>query len=352
MSGPADAATLDHFRPLGHDGGVYETRDWPGVVVLSWFPWKRSETLEAVELPGGIGSVSLPERFATEMEGNDTLLAYPENRGDITFRFTSISFVPKDQEQEGAAPEHVRERAAEKGYTFRFVADKGVASYDTEAEEEGTPLLIKYWEIGQKNTLLIMSATIVRDQVGSRHVKRMLAIVPRIIDSVDIRKRHRKLVTDTGEEIDATVETVEPVEQVFREFSATETTWLREGLTAAKKLSFRYGSGRDLDPAELDNVFSAWMAAENGKEDAKNIADALGAAFGDHLVREVGFRWGVIEDEYGKEVAVRHSLGETTAYPRASVQKRIDDRQPTFFASVYAVIMDQLERARADGAES
>lgn len=78
------------------------------------------------------------------------------------------------------------------------------------------------------------------------------------------------------------------------------------------------------------------------------IANSLGAAFGNYLVRSHGFRWGVIIDEQGEEYAVKHLLGNTVAYPVASVEKRIARREPDFFQSVYALIIDQLRRAETN----
>jgi hypothetical protein len=59
----------------------------------------------------------------------------------------------------------------------------------------------------------------------------------------------------------------------------------------------------------------------------------------------LGFCRVVVTDEYGTEYAVRHTIGETMAFPRASVQKRIEDRCPEFFQNVYLIVLDQLKRS-------
>lgn len=310
----------------------------------SWFRNRSFEDFESWQLPGDVGRVSLPKRFKVEIEDDRTLLAYPDEDSEISLRVTSISFVPKDPE-ENAAVRHVKERAAENGYVFEEVDGKGVASFEEESKEDGDSLLIRYWLIGDKCTLVILSATILRSALNARDVQETLKVMPRIVESVEITKTHEIVELDDGTKIETTVEPQESIEQTFRLFEKTEYEWLSKGLSEARRLSLRYGQGSTLDEEEMDGVFSAWMADESPEVDADLVADALGAAFGELLVHRHGFRWGVIEDQYGAENAVRHQRGDTTAFPRASVMKRIESRQPTFFREVYAIAVHQAETA-------
>src|SRR5690606_35243220 len=108
-----------------------------------------------------------------------------------------------------------------------------------------------------------------------------------------------------------------------------------ENASVAQELSLAYGSGSLLDPEELDRVFSRWTLEEGEKEPPHVVANALGAAFGEYLVERHGFSWAVVTDAYGTEFAVTHPLGKTTAFPRASVEKRIENGQTEFFFHVY-----------------
>jgi hypothetical protein len=150
-------------------------------------------------------------------------------------------------------------------------------------------------------------------------------------------------------EIEVTDHAVEPTPQETRAFGATEEAWLNRGNEYSRALSIKYGSGGELDPEELDRIFSRWMAESGEKEADDVISNALGAAFGDYLVANYGFQWVILTDEYGTEYAVRHGLGQTTAFPKASVQKRIEDGQTEFFQNVYLIIVDQLRRGEAGG---
>lgn len=97
-----------------------------------------SRVLVPHDLPGQVGSVSIPKSYVVEFETADTLLAYPSGQSGISYRFTSISFTPKDGTEDKAA-DHVEESAHKKGYSFTRVMDKGVASYDQDSVEDGIP---------------------------------------------------------------------------------------------------------------------------------------------------------------------------------------------------------------------
>jgi hypothetical protein len=116
-------------------------------------------------------------------------------------------------------------------------------------------------------------------------------------------------------------------------------------LDRARALGLNYGSGGELGPEELDRVFSRWMHEHGEKEQNAHIADALGAAFGAFLVQHHGFEWVVVTDEYGTEYAVKHQVKDAIAFPRASVEKRIEDNEPEFFQNVYLLILNTLKNA-------
>jgi hypothetical protein len=110
----------------------------------------------------------------------------------------------------------------------------------------------------------------------------------------------------------------------------------------------KYGSGGVLDPDELDRIFWRWSLERDGAESPDIISSALGAAFGNYLVDEHGFKWVVVGDEFGSECAVRHRIGATMAFPRASVQKPIDNGESEFFSSLYLGIVEHLEQSETE----
>ncbi len=313
-----------------------------------WFGKKKqAEKLREVSLPGEVGTVSIPADFVVEMEDDETLLAKPTGEEAITLRFSSISIVKKDSYDETAGKSAVRRAAEEQGVEYSEIEDKGIISYEEPSEADGVPLLIRYWHIGSKNTLVILSATITDSKKDAKVVQDALGLIPRILASLKITKIHRTIVAE-DREVETIETTVEPTPQGVEPFGPTEEAWLQEGLKRATALNLKYGSGGTLTPEELDVVFSRWMHDEEEKESDDAVANALGAAFGDYLVEQHGFRWVVVTDEYGTEYAVRHTLGSNTAFPRASVQKRIEDKCPEFFQNVYLIVLDQLKRSEQE----
>jgi len=317
-----------------------------GVGIMFWWSKRKSEEFKLVSLPGDVGTVSIPADFTTELEDDSTLLAYPPGLECISLRFSSISFTKKDGSENGGI-EQVRRKSREKNLPLQEYPEKAAVSYEEESSHDGTPLLIKYWDVGSKNTVLIVSATVILSLRADRRVKRTLELVPEIIQSVSITKLHR-VIKSGGKQVEAIVQTVDPVPQTIQQFSGADDKWKIDSLAMAKRLATEHGISNANTPDELDAIFSAWMRKPLPKESSYDIADALGSAFGEYLVSQNGFQWVVVSDEYGTEYAVRHDVGQTMAFPRASVLKRIEDGKECFFQNIYIIICDQLKSACAD----
>ena len=182
-----------------------------GIGIVFWWSNRTSDSLEEVSLPGEVGTVSIPADFTSEYEDDSTLLAYPRGPECISLRFTSISFTTNDGSENGGI-EYVRCKSREENLPLWEYPEKVAVSCEEESMENGTPLLMKYWDVGSKNTLLIVSATIIRDLQSDRRVRRTLKLMPEIIRSVMITKTHRT-VEDDGKRVEATVQTLEPSPQ-------------------------------------------------------------------------------------------------------------------------------------------
>jgi hypothetical protein len=316
--------------------------------------WRRKKDrisqFRSVALPGEVGHVSVPADFVVEMEDDSTLMAYPRGEETVTLRFSSISVVVKGRDERAGAT-FVRQSANEHGHSYTEIADKGVASYEEDSERDGVPLVVCFWEVGCKNTVVIVSATIPKKQRQHRTVRETLEAMPAILRSLEVTKIHQVIESDAGE-VEFTIETADPMPQSVRPFGQDEEDWLAASLHHAAALGARYGSGGELGPEELDCVFSRWMSEEGEKEPSDLVANALGAALGAYLVEHRGFRWILLTDKWGSEYAVRHPVGETTAFPRASVVKRIEAGQSECFQHLYLAILEQLERSEADRPES
>ncbi len=139
----------------------------PGLVAALWFTNKRRQPeFQKVTLPGEFGTVSVPACFTVEFEDDTTLLAYPKDTDHIAIRFSSISFA-KVNEDEFVGKSFVRRNATENGYRFSEIGENGIATFEEDSLEDGVPMLIKYWEVGSKNTIVVISATILQARRNS-----------------------------------------------------------------------------------------------------------------------------------------------------------------------------------------
>lgn len=310
----------------------------------SLFRKKSKETeFQTIGLPGDIGSVALPNDFVVELEEDSTLLAYPKDDDAIALRVSSISFVRKDENKEGAAKDFVRSSAEKSGGHYYEHEDKGVHAYEEFSEQDGQALLIKFWHVGTKNTVVVFSATIVVAKNNRQVVQNTIDLIPHIVASLTVTKTHGFIDAD-DRKVEYTEEQVAPLCQEVVPFGNEENDWLVQSLEGASKLGLQYGSGGALTPSELDTIFSRWVNDDEEKESGETVANALGAAFGEYLIDHHDFRWVRVTDEYGTEIGVRHDMRETMAFPRSSVQKRIDDGSTEFFQDVYLIICNQLEK--------
>ena len=279
------------------------------------------------------------------MEDKDTLLAYPGNGADIYLRFSSIS-ISKGNDNNQVAIDAVRERGKDLGIAVKESIDKAIIAYDEETEENGIKLIIKYWQVGSKNTLVFASASIRKGTENKNVVKKLLDRMPEILESVEVTKVFSVVKYD-DKKVAMLSEEVDPESETILEFSENDMQWLESSLRSAQEMGVKYGSGGELNPAELDNIFSRWLSEEREKESNDYVSNALGASFGEFLSREHNFRWIVIVSKYGSEYAVRHKAEDITSYPRASVQKRIETKQEKFFEGIYSIILDRLRQAGA-----
>lgn len=313
------------------------------------FWWKdkpQSVTFQKWDLPGEVGTVSLPSCLTVEIENADTLLAYRDET--LTLRFSSISFTKPGQSHEETAKAYVRQQAKDKHHPYSESGENGIMSFEEQTEQDGEPLVISYWYVGAKNTILIVSATVLATHTKNSSVREILDLMPKVIETVTITLLHKRIMFE-DQEIPITEQVVENTEQQITSFGPSETAWLEDCRSLATSLGLKYGSGGVLTPDELDVVFSRWMIENGDKEPADSVADALGVAFGDFLVDNHEFRWVVVTDEYGTATAVRHQHSDVMAFPTSSVAKRIDDNVPECFQVLQATLLDVLVRFENDG---
>jgi len=127
----------------------------------------------------------------------------------------------------------------------------------------------------------------------------------------------------------------------FTPLTQAETLWLSQQLSAAEALTAAHcpeAVGKALSPAILDRVWAAWVASEPSSPDAINAGiNAIGIAFGAHLVQQSGFSWVIASDEWGTDLAVLALPGtaDVLVYPANFVAKRWEGRETGFLQPAF-----------------
>lgn len=133
------------------------------------------------------------------------------------------------------------------------------------------------------------------------------------------------------------------------DFNERDRTKLAEDLARGRELCLTL-AGHQRGPANsavLDKVFQAWAGQPvDRRASSEDLAHGLGSLFGELLKNDFGFRWQLIEDQYGTEPALVDDNTGSVVFPVNAVWKRIDpevDRK-AFFQPMYDSIASHLEK--------
>lgn len=76
---------------------------------------------------------------------------------------------------------------------------------------------------------------------------------------------------------------------------------------------------------------------------------ALGMAFGKVFVENnEGYDWWMVEDEYGRDPAVRYRETTLLVFPQTMISKRIEDGEAVVVREMYDGLRETLEEVRAE----
>jgi len=78
------------------------------------------------------------------------------------------------------------------------------------------------------------------------------------------------------------------------------------------------------------------------------LAKLFGYLLGEHLRIILGLSWGVITDQNGSDIALRHKVGEVTIYPLSSVLKRLENDEVGFFQPLAFALEKQVRAMLAE----
>ncbi len=141
------------------------------------------------------------------------------------------------------------------------------------------------------------------------------------------------------------------------DFNENDRTRLAEGLARGRELCLIL-EGHHRGPVNsvvLDKVFQAWAAQPAGSRASnEDLANGLGSLFGELLKNDFGFRWQLIEDQYGSEAALVDDNTGSVVFPVNAVWKRIDPEVDckAFFQPLYDSIASHLEKMKSSDGKS
>lgn len=122
---------------------------------------------------------------------------------------------------------------------------------------------------------------------------------------------------------------------------------LMAALDIAKKVGLLYGEEAYLTPEQLDLAWVRVDPAPDNPVEELFAAYLFGFPLGEYLVQRCGMSWCSFTDAEGTSLAVHHERAEVTAFPIASVQKRLMPNDPPFFKAVVATVVQQISASLA-----
>ncbi|MCG8407459.1 MAG: DUF3806 domain-containing protein [Phycisphaerales bacterium] len=133
-----------------------------------------------------------------------------------------------------------------------------------------------------------------------------------------------------------------------------ERDWVTEELGNAQRLVKQFSpvdEGARMTPGVLDRVFKqAYESNPNDSDHGNAVINAVGIAFGQYLVDELGYEWVMVTDEHGCEIAVVALPGTANVlvFPPNLVAKRWVSGTTDFLWYVYQGIEEDLVMFRQE----
>ena len=113
-------------------------------------------------------------------------------------------------------------------------------------------------------------------------------------------------------------------------------------LDMAKRIHLVNEEAAYLTPEQLD---IAWVKVAPAPENDLEMlfgSYLFGFPLGEYLVQTNGMEWCMFTDDEGSTLAVHHPEADVTAFPIASVRKRLMPNDPPFFKAVVSTVVKQI----------
>jgi hypothetical protein len=104
--------------------------------------------------------------------------------------------------------------------------------------------------------------------------------------------------------------------------------------------------GTDADLSRLQRILDSGLVDRS----ATYTLQSLGIAFGKAFVNEnPGYDWWMVQDEYGRDPAIRYRRSNLLAYPRTMISKRVEDGEHVDVHELYEGLRQRLAQLVDEG---
>jgi hypothetical protein len=132
---------------------------------------------------------------------------------------------------------------------------------------------------------------------------------------------------------------IEALDTTLAERLAAQRKWVREHYTPETEHQFGTVEGK----LRLLEVILAnrWVAPDETLK-----LQSLGVAFGDALAQQLGMTWVAVEDEYGRDPALRFDGTSILAFPLTTISKRVEGGEEVNVRQLFEQACAKLREVR------
>lgn len=259
--------------------------------------------MKLFEIGDGLKSISVPDKYYSDWEDEQqTVILYTADENDIVIRISVLSVALKDDSEVSNIQETVIKNAEEEGYTVKIVDDKSYYCYSSDTLEDGNVTYV--YEVGYLNNYILFSVT------------------------VPSEKKESIELMNTLKDIEQIIETITSV-------SLENTTIFEPKYSDFKEVYERVSKVLSVDASEVDalheksrtvSLLQEIVDKEQYFKDQTFELQSLGLALGDYIQYKFsGFQWGIVRDEYGRDLCLNHPEQSIVIFPLTMLSKRIED---------------------------
>jgi len=288
--------------------------------------------LKTIDYRGGVIRFRIPANWREEYEEEGGATFYADDEPSGTLRLNILTFegsaVPGREElldtlrRDGAVPEWLPT-----GHAF--------SKQTSEAEEDGVAITVFLWQLAsgvapRHLRIAVFSYTLDTRDAGSRR-----ALAEQALLEAEIRAA--PFAPELGVTAEPSVSELQPAD--FERLAAQRAVveaYLGDD-EARRMYQTTAGKLRLLRGLLQNKVF---------RPDQTHELQSLGIVFGDALVQELGLRWVVVADGYGRDPALGLEGTSVLVYPLTMISKRVEDGEAFDVVDLFNGIAEKIEELK------